>query len=440
MERDWVNTQLHRLLDEGFLTVTDQQWHVQTHTARDRLEITISKALNSGVINQKEAAYISHRFQQRRSGTFRLRVKLHKTPMAARPIANMTASWLQPACIFIVEKLGPLCNKQPHIAVSSTDFLAKNGINCLILPGNYVIVTIDAKNLYPSIDQNHLMTIISRRLRREKGLSYSMCSFLINLIDVTLRSQHVQHGGIQYLCVHGIATGSAAGVVLANYYLSEFDTDMQWESLRWYARFVDDCCLAIPEDEQQSQLARMNGWNSHVQWEITASGRTSVPFLDLAMSIESSGAVSYETYRKARNAYLYIPATSAHPPNVYKAIILGELQRLRRTNSAEPSYRKHVRIFEEKLRDRGWCKSMISRTISRFNSKEARPVPAAPTKRCRRFYFKTTWTSTLRPGQIRSALNKHAHLLSALTGDLPVGLAFRTQRSIFRRFYGTNWR
>ena len=432
--REWVSNHLQKLLVEGFDPVTEEEFVRQARTVQDHMEVVLTRAASSGALEEKTKHFIQHRFADRRCGTFRLRIKLHKTPHAARPIANLTHSWVQPASIWIVEQLNPIIKEIQTIVNSSADFIAKHGICKRKLTKLAIICTIDAKNLYPSINQRHLLEVITVRIRKSM-LSWSKQCLLITMIDLVQRAQHVRHRGQIWQCIRGIATGSAAGVVLANFYLATFDEFVMeaFGGLFWYARFVDDVCAAIEEAELAGLHAHMNTWHPSIQWEITAAGAKELPFLDLSLSREEDGTIDFQTYRKPQNAYLYLPPGSAHPPHVYTALVQGELQRLARTNRSRQTLQKHTEFFFDRLKERGYTKQVLNEAYKRFRH------PRQKQSRTNKYFLKTTWSSTLNTSRIHKAMKRYLPLLQSELKACSVGITHGIQPPLFLERYRDNW-
>lgn len=88
-----------------------------------------------------------------------------------------------------------------------------------------------------------------------------------------------------------------------------------------------------------------------------------VHFLDLTMTLcEKHLSISFEAFQKPQNAYLYLPRTSCHPSSVFKALAIGETQRLHRTNQNNAvGFAKHLDLFLNKLQSRGYCHDEVRR-------------------------------------------------------------------------------
>ena len=202
MPRDWVDTELHRLLSSGFAKLAPDVYKARSFAARCLLECVTREAAYTGLVSDKKVQFILHRIFKTGEGSFRLRVKLHKQPMTGRPIANLSYSWLAPACLFLCEVLAPIQNNLLHVVSSSFEFLQKMSKQ---VPSHFEIATIDIKNLYPSINTDHLLEVLSNDvLRFYKGSRKAV--FIVSLLQVVLQNQFIVHRGEAYQAF-GIATG-----------------------------------------------------------------------------------------------------------------------------------------------------------------------------------------------------------------------------------------
>jgi hypothetical protein len=74
-------------------------------------------------------------------------------------------------------------------------------------------------------------------------------------------------------------------------------------------------------------------------------------FLDLNKQLNGSSIVT-STFQKMMNLYLYIPPLSAHPPNCFKGLIVGELQRYWIQNNPR-DFKNSLIKFITRLTERG---------------------------------------------------------------------------------------
>ena len=376
--KDWVRTELYRLLNQGFDEIPEHEHISRTRNAQDALHSIIKTGLHTDAITDKQARFLSTALVSKRSGRFRLRVKLHKTPIVGRPIANLSRHWLAPASLLLCQALAPIQKKLPFVLTGSHDFVQRTGD--LTLSSDDALHTIDAENLYPSIDSKHLFSQVSKQID-EFYHGSSFAHFAIELLRIVLDSQCVEHDG-RFFYGHGIATGLPPGVFLANIYLAPLDALTADEpKIKFYYRFVDDTIIC--SKDHTTPLMILNSYHSNITWLLTATGGhdTAVPFLDLSLKI-TGGQLFYETYRKPLNGYLYIPKNSRHPETSFKSLIQGEVTRLIRTNRHKEDLQRHLDFFAEKLRRRGYDPSFVQRCMRRQLARHAPPARSLCTHPC----------------------------------------------------------
>ena len=121
--KDWVRTELYRLLNQGFDEIPEHEHISRTRNAQDALHSIIKTGLHTDAITDKQARFLSTALVSKRSGRFRLRVKLHKTPIVGRPIANLSRHWLAPASLMLCQALAPIQKNLPFVLTGSHDFV-----------------------------------------------------------------------------------------------------------------------------------------------------------------------------------------------------------------------------------------------------------------------------------------------------------------------------
>ncbi len=99
-----------------------------------------------------------------------------------------------------------------------------------------------------------------------------------------------------------------------------------------------------------------NDLNNYTKLDWNTEGlSTSVNFLDLTISLEAKGKlITYKTFQKPMNLFLYIPGHSAHPPGVVKSLIFGLLQTYFRQNKKESDFDMIVKQLFRRLLSRGY--------------------------------------------------------------------------------------
>ena len=75
-------------------------------------------------------------------------------------------------------------------------------------------------------------------------------------------------------------------------------------------------------------------------------------FLDLTITINDSGKIKTRTCQKPMNLYLYIPAASAHPLGVGKAMVYGSLRCYCLQNTHSKDYLKQIKLLFVRMKAR----------------------------------------------------------------------------------------
>ena len=90
MPRRWAREESLRLLAEADATVDSQSYLATTVGLKCALDSFLHQSLYAGIISPSLLKFLMKDFSSNKSGTFRLKVKLHKNPVVGRPIMNLS--------------------------------------------------------------------------------------------------------------------------------------------------------------------------------------------------------------------------------------------------------------------------------------------------------------------------------------------------------------
>ena len=321
---------------------------------------------------------------------------------------------------------------KPYVVRNSTE--VRRRLEGKWIPPGHKLFVIDAKNLYPSLPLEALFLAVALEIRIWYNTDYALAIFAIRLLHLVLYNQTVSFDGVVYLNIHGLATGIAAGVSLANIFLSGGDPAIaSHPAADEYHRYIDDSFLV--SGDITAVLAIMNSFHPDVIWEIQATGEE-VPFLDLLISIGPDRRLSVDLYRKPQNRYMFVPASSCHPTHCLDGIARSEATRIARL--AHPRTRsKHLAFLEDRLVSRGFTRCRLRRI---FRAVSGSRVSRPPHDDSRRFAFHIKHGSSVPAQGIRKVLQRHSVVLKrALHRQPRFVLARHLQPSIGLRRYRQNW-
>ena len=120
--RTWVHEKCLSHLRQACVIVDEETCSRETAEAKNYLLSLVEQAAQQQTIDMGQSRYLLHRLSSSANGTFRIRPKIHKWPhsLEARPIFNLSGSWVQPAASFLcncLEKIVPYC----HDVITNTD-------------------------------------------------------------------------------------------------------------------------------------------------------------------------------------------------------------------------------------------------------------------------------------------------------------------------------
>ena len=175
----------------------------------------------------------------------------------------------------------------------------------------------------------------------------------------------------------------------------------------------------VPAGERSSSLlSAFHAWHPAIQFEVSSEGV--VNFLDLKLWASES-LLTYDLFRKPRNLYLYLPFGSNHPPSVFRSLITGEAKRIQRRCKDAKRVQHHLAFFRERLVERGYSRSFISRVLDVKHVKRPSIRPS---------FFKVRFQKQLDVPFIRSCLRK---------SGLNIKVCFKVHPNLFRRRYASSW-
>jgi len=101
------------------------------------------------------------------------------------------------------------------------------------------------------------------------------------------------------------------------------------KKLLYYRRYIDDLLgIWLPQKDEpiitwDNFKKQVDNWGN-LKWKVEQPSNITT-FLDLNISIKDNN-ISFFTYQKTLNLYLYLPPLSTHPPSCLIELIKGEMQ------------------------------------------------------------------------------------------------------------------
>ena len=316
-------------------------------------------------LSQQDIKYFSKALHESkyRTPTFYGLIKIHKDPWTIRPVVSCCGSLLARVSTWVDFHLQRLRHLIPSYIKDSEDL--QHQLSLIHIPPNTRLFTCDAISMYTNIDIDHSITVIRDwfdTFQSELPPDFPT-AFLIPAIAAIMKNNVFSFGDTYWLQTSGTAMGTPCACMLATLYFSYHERTKilpKYAShIIFYRRFIDDViCLWSPPAHSPSQSTTVftqlkNDMNNFgkLKWTFEPLSN-STTFLDLHITLNSPN-ISFSTYQKPHNLYLYLPPHSAHPPGIIRSLIYGLLRKYWIQNSNASDFRKMTQLLFQRLVARG---------------------------------------------------------------------------------------
>lgn len=315
--------------------------------------------------------------------------KVHKKPWVTRPIVSVAGSITHGLGRWLDQQLQPIVRQLPTYLKSS--FELKKDLE--LLPGlsstRMSLFTGDIIAMYPSIDVPDALARISSFLHTSPLATNIPVTPIIAALELLMMRNCFRFGDTYWLQKRGTAMGTPPAPAFATLYYAIFELellDVFSDQLKYLKRYIDDqigIWIHHPNPYIDNQL-----WQSfqHAQqtfcslnWKFSALEKQ-VVFLDLTILLQSN-RIFTSLYEKPLNLYLFIPPSSAHPPNVRQSLVTGGIKRIMDLTTKQSDRKKSACAFFCRLHDRGYSRALLLRLFRnafdayRLASTQPKPEP-----------------------------------------------------------------
>ena len=385
-----------------------------------------------------------------------MNVKVHKNPIATRPISSFRHYFLSPAAEFLVTALRPLVRTCDYVVANSTEVLPHlSGIH---IDENVCLIETDVVDMFtslPALPDGSGVSIfetIQRLLRTQRLYNARLTDFVIAVLHAVLDAQFTCFDGIVFKMVRGIVMGIACSSDIANIFMNDLDVQLDF-ALLW-RRYVDDALCICHVRDVQRVMDTLNGFHPNISFKCKVSRERAV-FLDLEI-YKHECRLQTKTYRKPVNAYLYVSLQSAHPRHCFR-FIRAEALRALRNSSTRHDFETDLRFLRKNLIRRGYYPEFVDRQITsvqfchrqshichvlnRVQARRGLDVCIAGAMRNERTIpVVLPFLPGMRSSQLTELVRSAMHLLSREdAGKLAFKVVFRLDVNIFRAMYAHTW-
>lgn len=314
----------------------------------------------------------------RTSAKFYILPKIHKSPIAARPIVSNVNYITRQASKWLDFTLQPILPLIPTYIKDSKDIICD--LETLQLPTHFILMSADINSLYPSIPIELGLTALYETLNnlpiRTKsllGLTTSKIKLILDLSAWVLNKMYITYNDNYYLQIKGTAMGTPFAVAYSCIFLHHHEqsilASLKFKPL-YFKRFIDDIFIIVHAATQATKFIE-HYTSASKNITLTSDIGYSINFLDLTIfkgpRFTSSQLLDIKIYQKPNNAYMYIHTSSFHKEAVHINLYKSELLRYRLSCTQDDDFENIKQLFFLRLTARGHKASDILLHTSSIN-------------------------------------------------------------------------
>ena len=227
-------------------------------------------------------------------------------------------------------------------------------------------VTSDADSFYTNINTEHAIEVLEKwfKLHEEELPAGFPVELILLGIRRLMENNVFTFGSRFFLQTNGTAMGTNVACMYATiYYSYHEETELRFLPYnKFYRRLIDDALIIVDEDAPYKHLCNnMNNFGpieKRLTWKTEKLSNT-VNFLDLTITIQEDGTITYKTYQKEDNFFLYRTPNSCQPANILTSFIYSTLQRYYHQNTYTIDYEYFSEFLFHNLLERGHIKHTL---------------------------------------------------------------------------------
>lgn len=301
---------------------------------------------------------------------FYLLLKMHKTPVAGRPIVSTVNSFTYNVSRYVDGELKCLLPLIPSYIESSQQLI--HTLETLPFSPSCVICCADIESLYPNIPiEEGLLFVKKSILRLRDRLKYQSplrndthLDMIMQLMTWVLKNNYFKFGNQWYLQLQGTAMGTPLAVPFACLFVAHIEY-LIWSQSNvlkpalLYRRYIDDIFyMAQSREDAELFFEKFNNVLPTIRCgSITIDNHSGI-FLDIEIykgkRFQLENILDFRTYQKVQNRYLYLAPNSFHRRDIFKSTIVSELNRYRLTCNDDNDFYRMRSLFYQRLRARGY--------------------------------------------------------------------------------------
>ena len=297
--------------------------------------------------------------------------KLHKTPIAVRPIVSHINSPTSNISAFLDKLLKPIVKEIPHILTSSKTLI--NELRSITLTPGSILVTLDVTSLYPNIPIHESILVILDFIKQQHNPTHPPICILTQLFNFVLNYNCFNFANLFFLQVHGIAMGTKLAPNYANLFMANLESKSIFTHNKlpvFYRRYIDDIFFVWNHDplELDTFIDYLNTIHPTIKFTKSTS-TTMITYLDLDIYLKEN-KLHTKTHFKSTNTFSYLHGHSNHPKSTFTGVHKGENIRILRNTSEETNYNSTMSFINTQFKRRQYPKHLTTAEHIPFSDRD----------------------------------------------------------------------
>ena len=236
-------------------------------------------------------------------------------------------------------------------------------------------VTIDIVNMYGNIPHQGGLAAFEKAMNKRDDTTVPTY-FLVALLSLVLQGNIFEFAGQLWRQLIGTAMGTRSGPTYANLFMGDLEVEKllgMWPGTqpKNWRRYIDDIFFLWKSSEKEllAFLEHLNAQHPYIKFTITYDlERKTVPFLDTQVTVNESGFIETDLYKKSTAKVQYLLPSSCHPSHICKNIPFSLGYRLLRICSKKDLFLQRLQELKEDLVSRSYHVKIIQEAFDRLKS------------------------------------------------------------------------
>ena len=255
--------------------------------------------------------------------------KIHKKGYPYRIIISTINSPINKLAQYLHDKLNNSINTDNNYSIKNSYELIKK-LQHIVIPKNHKLASLDVISLFTNIPTDKAIESITNKWEKISQHTHLPLESFIQAIQFIFDSTYFTFNKTIYKQIFGTPMGSPLSPIIADIVMQELESRAIEEipyNIPIYYRYVDDIILAAPTNSFDEILAKFNSKHDRLKFTIELSQNNKINFLNVTLSVEEKGRMSYNIHYKPTFSGRFINYYSHHPWAHKKGVIFGLVDR-----------------------------------------------------------------------------------------------------------------